>query len=105
MEERDGVRRFVQYGLADLSGQRPVPLPRPEAETLRGGIPGQRTLHELAPAAIPAQGVEVERRWQLARDLTGRPILWFQRQRKPLRTPPARLLRFDVAMEVEGTQG
>jgi hypothetical protein len=105
MAERDGVRRFLQYGLADLSGQRPVPLPRPEAETLRGGVPGQRTLHELAPAAIPAQGVEVERRWQLARDLNGRPILWFQRQRKPLRTPPARLLRFDVAMEVEATQG
>jgi hypothetical protein len=97
-------RRFVQRGLADFSRQFPAPMPHPEAETLLGGTPEQRELHWLAPDAIPANGIEVERRWMLARDMDGKPVLWTQRQRKPLLAPPARQLRFDVPEETEVNQ-
>ncbi len=99
IEEINGERRFVQYGLADLSRQRPVPMPHPRAETLFGGTPPQRELHWLYPSAIPSNGIQVERRWMLARDRGGHPVLWIQRQRKPLYAPPARNLRYDVLEE------
>jgi hypothetical protein len=92
-------RVFVQRGLADLSRQTPVPMPPPQAEVLFAGEPGNRTLHRIAPSAIPSNGIEIERRWMLARAMGGEPVLWMQRQRKPLRTPPARRLRFDVMEE------
>ena len=102
IEEVDGERRFIQGGLADLSREVPAPMPRPRAETLFGGQPPQRELHWLYPAVIPSNGVQVERRWMLARDRRGQPVLWIQRQRKPLYSPPARNLRFDV-LEESGT--
>jgi hypothetical protein len=94
IDEVDGVRRLVQRRLVDLSRQRPLPLPSPQAELLQPAAEG--TLHRIAPRAVPSNGVEVERRWQLARDMDGNPVLWLQRQRVALLSPPARRLRFDV---------
>lgn len=90
-------RRLVQQALVDLTRQRPVRMPAPEALVLQSPIPDQR--HAIAPLAVPSNGIEVERHWMLARDMDGQPVLWLQRQRRPLLSPPARRLRFDV-MEV-----
>jgi hypothetical protein len=53
-------------------------------------------VHQLEPGAIPADGLRVERRAMLGRSTTGQPVLWTQRRRQPLITPPAFGLRFDV---------
>lgn len=94
-------RRLVQRRLVDLSRQKPMPLPGPEAQVLQADSPNAP--HQIAPLAIPSNGIELERRWQLARDMNGVPVLWVQRQRRTLLSPPARLLRFDV-MEEATTQ-
>jgi hypothetical protein len=88
---------FFQRGLVDYSLQVPKPMPRPDAEVLKASDPGK--LHRIAAAAMSSGGLELERRWQLARDMNGKPVLWIQRQRKALRTPPARTLRFDALEE------
>lgn len=84
-------RRLVQRRLVDLSRQKPFLMPAPQAEILQ--------TQSLLPLAIPSNGVEIERRWQLARDMNGAPVLWVQRQRRTLMSPPARRLRFDVMEE------
>jgi hypothetical protein len=53
-------------------------------------------VHQLQPAAIPSEGLRVHRRAMLARSTTGEPILWTQRRREQLLTPPTFALRFDV---------
>ena len=93
----DELRRLVQRRLVDFSRQRPMPLPLPQAELLQPPEPGRG--HQIAPLAIPSNGIEVERRWQLARDMHGNPVLWLQRQRAALLSPPARRLRFDVMVQ------
>jgi hypothetical protein len=68
----------------------------PEAEVLKAET--EETVHFIEPLAIPSNGVEVERRWQLAR--YGRPA-------GAVDTAPAtvadvaaaRRLRFDVMVE------
>lgn len=95
--EVDGQRRLVQRRLIDLSRQKPSAMPAPEAEVLQPAADGQR--HQIAPLAVPSNGIELERRWQLARDTQGNPVLWIQRQRRALLSPPARRLRFDVLEE------
>lgn len=97
IDEVGGQRRLVQRRLVDLSRQKPMPMPRPEAEVLQANTPDQP--HQIAPLAIPSNGIEVERHWQLARDIHGAPVLWVQRQRRSLLSPPARRLRFDVMEE------
>lgn len=97
--EVNGERRFVQHGFADLSRTTPRPMPYPAAETLLAGTSGARELHRVAPAAIPSNGLVIERRWTLARDTAGGPVLWLQRQRKPLLGPPGGTVRFDVLEE------
>src|SRR4051812_48521695 len=96
IEEIAGRRRFVQGRAADLSGPVAVPLPEAESDLLvdpaSGGV---HPTHQIEPAAIPADGVRVERRAILARDTTGAPVVWTQRRRQPLLTPPALTLRFD----------
>lgn len=94
--ELEDRRMLVLRGLADLSRTTPVVMPPPQAQILWAGTPGARQVHEVQPSAIPSNGIELERRWMLARDMHGNPVLWIQRQRKPLRSPPARRLRFDV---------
>jgi hypothetical protein len=53
-------------------------------------------VHEIVPAAIPARGLAVQRRWVLARDAEGRPVLWQQHTRHVPVAPPALRLPFDV---------
>lgn len=99
LNEDDVPRRLVQHRLADLSRQRPAPMPAPRAEVLKPAA-GAAT-HQIAPLAIPSNGIEIERRWMLARDMTGAPVPWVQRQRRSLLSPPARRLRFDVMEEAK----
>ena len=90
-------RRFVQGRAADLSGPQATLLPPPVSDLLydpRRG-PGD-PVHQIDPAAIPSDGVRVERRAMLARATSGEPVLWTQRRRQPLLTPPTFALRFDV---------
>jgi hypothetical protein len=98
-EPADGPRRLVQRSLADLSRQKPTRMPAPEAAVLQPNPP--RELHQIVPLAVPSNGVEVERRWMLARDMSGGPVLWIQRQQRPLLSPPGRRLRFDVMEEAK----
>ncbi|MER5423920.1 hypothetical protein [Streptosporangium roseum] len=97
IEEVAGRRRFVQARAADLSGPDPVLAPEAQSDLLidpaSGGV---HPTHQLEPAAIPAEGVRVERRAVLARASDGSPVLWTQRRRQPLRKPPGLRLRFDV---------
>ena len=97
IDESSAIRQLVQRSLTDFSLQKPKPMPLPKSEILQPDIPGKQ--HIINPLAIPSNGVELERRWQFARDMNGFPILWVQRKRSSLLSPPARLLRFDV-MEV-----
>lgn len=97
--EEEGRRMLALRGLTDLSRKAPVVMPPPRAAVLWAGTPEQRAIHMVQPLAVPSNGIEIERRWLLARDMDGSPVLWIQRQRKPLRTPPARRLRFDVMEE------
>lgn len=89
----DGVS-FVQRRLADYSTAPPTLLPSASAGVLTSS---SGEVHRIVPAAVPATGMQVELRWQLARTTTGDPVLWAERQRRPLLAPPARRLRFDVA--------
>jgi hypothetical protein len=108
MEDRldpDGLmrRRFVQRRLADLTRVNPELLPPPQAEVLRAFENGHENVHEIAPATVPSIGVVLERRYALARDVNGNPVLWIQRQRMPFLSPPSRSLRFDVFAEDTAT--
>jgi hypothetical protein len=87
---------FELWGLADYSLQMPRPMPHPEAEVLKSGTPAGGQQHRISAAVMAGGGLELERRWQLARDMNGNPVLWVQKQRKVLRNPPARTLEFDV---------
>ncbi|MFN2107607.1 MAG: hypothetical protein ACK2UJ_22205 [Candidatus Promineifilaceae bacterium] len=96
-EEAGGrPRRLEQRRLLDFTREKPWPLPEPQAKVLQAEGEGP---HFIIPLAVPSNGIEVERRWQLARDMKGRPVLWIQRRRRPLYAPPARRLRFDVMAE------
>jgi hypothetical protein len=97
------VRRFVQARLADCSGAVAVPMqPEPQAQLLNDPhLVAPQPVHVIDPAAVPVNGLLLERRWMLARDVTGQPILWVQRQRLPLLAPPAKRLRFDVLQIVK----
>lgn len=97
IDEVDGERKLVRRILPDLSLQKPVAMPAPQAEVLQADNAGE--FHQVNPLAVPSNGIEVSRRWQLARDMNGFPVLWLQRQRDPLLSPPARRLRFDVMEE------
>jgi hypothetical protein len=96
-------RRFMQGLVADLSG--PVPRLRPGPRTTllrnRSLTPG----HELRPSAVPSVGVRLVRRWRLARDTNGKPVLWLQTERLPLIVGPVSHLRFDVLLPDAGGTG
>lgn len=91
----DDQRRLEQRRLVDFADGQVRDLPPARAAVLQG----QATV--LPESLIPADGLQVERRWMLARDAAGRPHLWIQRQRGPLLAPPARTLRFDVPIPVD----
>lgn len=98
-------RRFIQRRLADLSHVHPELLPAPAAQVLRSRTPDGETVHEIEPATVPSIGIEIERRYMLARDVAGRPVLWLQRQRMPFLAPPSRALRHDVMAEDQKAEG
>jgi hypothetical protein len=97
VEEVDGRRRFVQGRAADLSSPTPSLLPPPKSDLLYDPArePGD-PVHQLEPGAIPSEGLRIRRRAMLARATTGKPILWTQRRRELLVSPPSFGLRFDV---------
>lgn len=91
MSEPGQARNLVQRRLVDLSRFPVVAVGEARAAVLTG------ERRRLVESVIPLGGLEVERRWMLVRDAVGAPHLWIQRQRRPLTSPPARTLRFDVA--------
>jgi hypothetical protein len=102
-QEVAGRMRFVQARLADLDATPPVLAPEPRAELLHdrahlAANPAQQTgpVHQIDPAALPAEGVHLERRFMLCRRTDGSPCLWLQRRRRPARPAPATALRFDA---------
>ena len=104
LDEFEGHRRFIQARLADYSGATAALMdPVPASHLLNDPRLQGATdpVHVIDPAAIPATGLSLERRWMLARDTRGLPVLWVNRQRKPLLNPPSRHLRFDVMEKVE----
>jgi hypothetical protein len=93
----DGHRRFVQGRAADLSGPTPTLLPAPISDLLADPhAPAGGPVHQLEPATIPPDGLRVQRRAMLARATTGEPVLWAQRRRELLLSPPTFALRFDI---------
>jgi hypothetical protein len=97
VEEVDGRRRFVQGRAADLSGPSAVLMPPPESDLLYDpATNGTHPVHQIEPAAIPQDGLRLERRAMLARATDASPVLWTQRRRQPLLSPPGLRLRFDT---------
>jgi len=99
-EDVGGRRRLVQGRLADLKADPPVLMPEPRARVLfdRSAVP-PAPVHQIEPSTVPSLGLRLERRYMLARGTDGRPILWSQRRRLPLLSPPAPRIRFDVMQE------
>ncbi len=50
----------------------------------------------LKPLALPASGVRIVRRFALARDVDGRPVVWSRRLKRPLDVPVDVDLRWDA---------
>jgi hypothetical protein len=92
-------RRFVQRRMADLALPLPNLLPAPRAQVLRVVTDDGEVIHEIEPATIPSIGVTFERRYSLARDISGSPVLWLERRRSPFLTSPGRTIRFDAFAE------
>ncbi|MBD3756783.1 MAG: hypothetical protein IE924_01580 [Microbacterium sp.] len=91
---------FVQRSLVDLSTDPPTRMPWASASV----IAPTDGIHSIRAAAVPSSGMELTRRWHLARDVDGEPLLWIGRHRAPLLAPPARTLRFDVAEPVDAPE-
>jgi len=86
--------------LADLTGPYPRARPGPQSRLIGGPSgPGIGRGHQLASDAIPSNGVLLRRRAMLARDTSGRPVLWVERSTAPVAGPPVSHLRFDVLAE------
>ena len=117
-------RFLVQRRVADLKGDVLIPranpcddeiapvgiagtphlMPAARAEVLRLRDGALEQVHLITPATVPSTGMQLQRRWMLARDTSGDPVLWVQRQRKPLRAGPSRAIRYDVLEEVRDTE-
>jgi hypothetical protein len=93
-------RMFVQGRMRDYTtfeaGQIGELTPAPISELLQDD-----PAHRINPAVVPPQGMRLDRRYVLARQTDGRPVLWVQRQRLPLLSPPVSGLRYDVLKEVK----
>ncbi|GAA0584776.1 hypothetical protein [Actinomadura livida] len=97
IEESEGrPRRLVQGRLADLSGPTRVLMPPPASGLLRPTPGGEEGIHRIEPAAVPADGLQLERRTMLGRRTDGLPVLWQQRRRVPLAAPPTMRLQHDT---------
>jgi hypothetical protein len=92
-----GQRWFVQGRLADLNGSDPVLMPPASAKVLRNLTDHTGDfVHRIDPSVIPSLGLKLERRYMMARDTHGQPVLWLQRRRLPLEAPPMLRLRRDI---------
>jgi hypothetical protein len=101
VDEQSGRRRFVQGRLADLNIRPARLMDEPRARVLQDPQSTQAgPQHQIEPATVPNQGLELERRWVLGRSTDAQPVLWIQRRRSPLSAPPSSSLRFDVFEEV-----
>lgn len=90
-----GPRRFRQGRLRVEKNGRPRngDLPHTSSRflaSLRGG-----RMPEIDPAAVPAAGLRLERRWVLARSRDGLPVVWQQRRRIDPLAAPAYALSHD----------
>jgi hypothetical protein len=95
------IRRFVQGRLADLNVRPIVPRPGPTSRLLRDPAAGPADpVHQIAPGAVPRLGLRIDRRHVLGRRVDGQPVLWVQRRRSPLFSPPASELHFDGLEEI-----
>lgn len=105
IDDQSGRRRFVQGRLADLNA-RPVQLmDEPRARVLQDPqAPTGGPQHQIEPATVPSQGLDLERRWVLGRTTDAKPVLWMQRRRSPLQAPPSSGLRFDLLEEIPQTR-
>jgi hypothetical protein len=98
-------RVFVQGRLRDYSDLNVPPpgklTPAPIAQLLQNpSRGGDGPMHHIEPAVVPTTGLRLDRRYVLARQTDGSPVLWVQRQRLPLFSPPVSGLRFDVMTQV-----
>jgi hypothetical protein len=101
----DGRRAFVQGRLVDYTSMKPGNFgsraPTPVAQLLQDPTSGAGApAHFIEPAVVPTTGLRLDRRYVLVRQTDGSPVLWVQRQRLPLFSPPASGLRFDVLKPV-----
>jgi hypothetical protein len=93
-------RRFVQ-AVINPALDPTAGLGEPTAAVLGARDDGTLAfVHQVEPATVPSNGIAVERNWMFARDVGGNPVLWVQRRRKPLLSPPSRQVRLDVFEEV-----
>ena len=93
-------RRFVQ-AVINPALDPTAGLGEPTAAVLGARDDGTLAfVHQVEPATVPSNGIAVERNWMFARDVDGNPVLWVQRRRKPLLSPPSRQVRLDVFEEV-----
>ena len=104
IENIDGRRTFVQGRFVDYSALGPGEIgnlaPEPVAELLHNQKRADKDpMHQINPAVVPSTGIRLDRRYVLARRSDGAPVLWVQRRRLPLFSPPTRGLRFDVLEE------
>ena len=83
-----------RYRQGRLATSRPPGTTDPPAGSSR--ILPADVVHAIDPAAVPARGLVVERRWVLARAADGAPVVWQQRTRGVPTAPPALRLPFDV---------
>ena len=90
-------RRFVQGRAYTCPGRTQCRFQQPTSDLLEDhhATPGE-PVHHIVPAAIPAEGLRVQRRAMLARSTTSDPVLWTQRRRQTLETPPTTSVRFDI---------
>ncbi|MCP4469962.1 MAG: hypothetical protein GY815_04615 [Gammaproteobacteria bacterium] len=93
------ARRFVQARFADLSTPAGHLLKEPSARLLSNPKAGPGdSPHAIDPCAVRESGLRLLRRAKLARDATGRPLLWIERRHIPLIAPPSLNLDFDDAV-------
>lgn len=86
-------KKLIQGRLAELGGEDPVWMPLPRAELLGANKKG---IHNIEAGVVLDHGLELSRRWLLARDTNGQPVLWLRRSSCPIDVPLSSLVRFDT---------
>jgi hypothetical protein len=98
-------RKFLQGRLRDYSVADPAKLgklaPPPSAHLLQTS--DDDSIHQIEPSVVPTTGLRLDRRYVLVRQTDGLPVLWVQRQRLPLFSPPVSRLQFDVLKPVQAS--